>query len=59
MKKMMNWMLAAILICGASVMTSCTNDTSDNPAQEGEHRRDSPVDTGTAKNAVDILYAGR
>ena len=33
MKKMMNWMLAAILICGASVMTSCTNDTSDNPAQ--------------------------
>ena len=34
MKKMMNWMLAAILICGASVMTSCTNDTSDNPAQE-------------------------
>lgn len=27
MKKMMNWVLAAILICGASVMTSCsTND---------------------------------
>ena len=29
MKKFMNWMLAAILICGASVFTSCTN--SDNP----------------------------
>ena len=27
-------MLAAILICGASVFTSCANDTSDNPAQE-------------------------
>ena len=27
-------MLAAIMICGASVFTSCTNDTSDNPAQE-------------------------
>ena len=31
MKKMMNWVLAAILICCASVFTSCTNDTSDNP----------------------------
>ena len=29
MKKFLNWMLAAILICGASVFTSCTN--SDNP----------------------------
>ena len=34
MKKIMNWVLAATLVCGASVMTSCTNDTSDNPAQE-------------------------
>ena len=32
MKKIFNWMLAAILICGASVFTSCTND--DNPAVE-------------------------
>jgi len=30
----MNWVLAAILICGASVFTSCTN--SDNPAQPVE-----------------------
>ena len=29
MKKFLNWMLAAILICGASVFTSCSN--SDNP----------------------------
>ena len=28
----MNWMLAAIITCGASVFTSCTND--DNPAVE-------------------------
>ena len=34
MKKIMNWMLAAILICGASVFTSCT--ASDNPAQPVE-----------------------
>ena len=26
---MMNWMFAAILICGATVFTACTND--DNP----------------------------
>jgi len=31
MKKILNWMMAAILICGASVFTSCINDTSDNP----------------------------
>ena len=34
MKRILNWVLAATLVCGASVMTSCTNDTSDNPAQE-------------------------
>ena len=35
MNKIMNWVLAAILICGASVFTSCTaNDTNDNPSQE-------------------------
>ena len=31
MKKIMNWMLATILICGASVFTSCTSND-DNPA---------------------------
>ena len=31
MKKIMNWMLAAILICGASVFTACTSNES-NPA---------------------------
>ena len=34
MRKIMNWVLAAILICGASVFTSCT--ASDNPAQPAE-----------------------
>ena len=32
---MMYWVLAATLICGASVITSCSaNDTNDNPSQE-------------------------
>ena len=30
MKKIMNWMLVAILICGTTVFTACTNE--DNPA---------------------------
>ena len=34
MKKIFNWMLAAILICGASVFTSCSND--DDPATESD-----------------------
>jgi hypothetical protein len=34
MRKMMYWVLAATFICGASVFTSCTNDTGDNPAPE-------------------------
>ena len=34
MRKIMNWVLAAIITCGASVFTSCT--VSDNPAQPAE-----------------------
>ena len=36
MKKIFNWLLAAILICGATVFTSCSSDTSDKPAQTGK-----------------------
>ena len=31
MKKIMQWVLAATLICGASMFTSCTSDEDDNP----------------------------
>ena len=34
MIKLINWVLAATLICGASVMTSCSPDE-DNPAEGG------------------------
>ena len=33
MKKMMNWVLVATLVCGASVFTSCSNND-DNPSEE-------------------------
>ena len=33
MKKIMNWVLVAILTCGASVFTSCNTDVVDNPTQ--------------------------
>ena len=36
----MNWVLAAILICGASVFTACTNETSDNPVQPSNNLAD-------------------
>ena len=38
MKKMMHWVLAATLICGASTFTSCT-EGSDNPAPENAKDR--------------------
>ena len=34
MKKIIHWVLAATLVCGANVMISCTSDNGDNPAQE-------------------------
>ncbi len=34
MKKKMLWVLAATLICGASIFSSCSSGTEDNPAQE-------------------------
>ena len=34
MKKMMNWVIAATLVCGTGVVTSCTTDSSDNPSEE-------------------------
>ena len=30
----LTWMLAATLVCGASVFTSCTSDNDDNPVPE-------------------------
>ena len=37
MKKIMNWMLATILTCGASVFTSCSN--SDNPVTPVDNKK--------------------
>ncbi len=34
MKKYFNWVLAAILVCGATVFTACSSDNDDNPGQE-------------------------
>ena len=32
-KKVMQWMLAAVLVCGSSFLSSCTEDNGDNPAK--------------------------
>ena len=36
MKNIMQWMLAAILVCGSLILTSCTTDKDDNPVQPGQ-----------------------
>ena len=40
MRKIMNWVLAATLISGASVFTSCSNDNSDNAGSIEQAKRD-------------------
>lgn len=50
MKKMMNWVMAAILICGAGVFTSCSSD------DENESRviiDDTPSDTRSFNRVLD------
>ena len=33
MKRIVKWMMVAVLICGSSLLSSCTTDNEDNPAQ--------------------------
>ena len=40
MRKIMNWVLAATLVSGASVFTSCSNDNSDNSGSMEQAKRD-------------------
>ena len=40
MKKILNWVLAATLVCGASVFTSCSNDNSDNAGSIEQAKKD-------------------
>ena len=52
MKKMKNWVLAATMICGASVFTSCS-ESSDNPAPENAKNRKEFI-KHTRENLKDI-----
>mgnify|MGYP002627088066 CR=1 FL=1 len=36
MKRIMQWMIAAILICESSLLSSCSTDNGDNPIQPGQ-----------------------
>ena len=40
MRKIMNWGLAATLVCGASVFTSCSSDNSDNAGSIEQAKKD-------------------
>ena len=51
----MNWVLAATLICGASMFTSCTaNDTNDNPSQEQAKKDRKEFIQHTRQNLKDL-----
>ena len=51
----MNWVLAATLICGASVFTSCTaNDANDNPSQEQAKKDRKEFIQHTRQNLKDL-----
>ena len=55
MRKIMNWVLAATFICGASVFTSCTaNDTNDNPSQEQAKKDRKEFIQHTRQNLKDL-----
>jgi hypothetical protein len=49
-----NWMLAAILICGASVFTSCTNDSIDNPSPEQPKKNRAEFIAHTRQNLKEL-----
>jgi hypothetical protein len=59
MKHIMNWMLAAILICGTTVFTSC-NDNTDNPVPAKKKyrlvQRKDVYDTSDAYYITDYTY---
>ena len=54
MKKMIQWVMAATLICGASVFTSCTNDTGDNPSPEQPKRNRAEFVQHARQNLKDL-----
>lgn len=68
MKKSLLWVLAAILICGASVFTACTEDNTDNPVKaaktvdlatltEAYTAQDGDILTGTLAKEIQISVA--
>ena len=53
MKKMMNWVLAATMICGATVFTSCSN-SEDNPSEEQAKKDRKEFIQHTRENLKDL-----
>lgn len=51
---MIQWVMAATLICGASVFTACTNDTGDNPSPEQPKKDRAEFIQHTRQNLKDL-----
>ena len=58
MKKILNWVLAAILVCGASVFTSCSSDNDDRSA-EGRSQGENPAQEQANKNRQEFIQHTR
>ena len=54
MKKILNWVLTATLVCGANVFTACTTDSSDNPTQEQAKKNRTEFIKHTRENLKNI-----
>lgn len=54
MKKIMNWVMAATLVCGASVFTACSDGNDDNPNKEQAKKYRTEFVQHTRKNLKDL-----
>ena len=58
MKRIMLWMMAAILICGSSLLSSCTADNGDDPVQPADEYKGVPLvilDTDIGSSTDDLF----
>ena len=51
---MMNWVLAATLVCGVGTFTSCSTDNDDNPTQEQAKKDRKEFIEHTRKNLKEV-----
>ena len=59
MKKMRNWVLAATLICGASVLTGCKSDKDEDQGPANPPTTEKEYDQSLAAKCVNGIFVGK